>query len=345
MAHKPSFLPVLKKFGLEPEALAIFLKATRGIIAGSAPSSAFFGKNIEDDQDLDIWIPLPDSTTSTLQSVQTLYAQVVENNIYNFFTRNQQQPNKSSLLSKSLNQIVRKYRGVYQRTVTSDLAEYTQSNIADMIERIDVFENPWTGRRIQVICTLDFTPEELLSNFDLDICQFYVDGSDPEFIVKHNHSADVLTALRRGNATILSDPTDTLTEYQLTRLENRIAKYESHGYMFKWQHSGIPWTQISDAPTESFWQDFILTTADYRYMLDNHTEYDTIYQMLDDAGCNFKGADTAGTINTILSHIKKQTPCDEKDCDVWEYTWRFTWDADSKLDNIYIKRMLLLNPF
>lgn len=343
MAHLPTFLPVLKSFGLKPEPLAAFLKATRGIIAGGAPSSAFFGKDLEDNQDLDIWIPIPDAKSP----VQELYSQVLENNIYNFFTRNRQPPNQHSLLSKTLDQIARKYRGVYQLSVTTNAPEYTQSSIAEIIKRIYVFENPWTGRRIQVICTLDLSPKDLLSTFDLNICQFYVDGSNPQFIVKHIHSADVLTELRNGDATILSpsDSTVNLSEYQQVRLKNRIAKYETRGYTFKWLDSSLPWGELPEAPTESFWQDFILTTEDYQHMLNNDNAYDTIYQMLDDAGCNFKGADIDGTMKVFLSTIEKLTTRDDQNGDVWKYTWRFTWDADTKLDNIYIRGQLLLNPF
>jgi hypothetical protein len=352
MAHIPSFIPTLKKFGLDPTAFAAFLESSQGFVAGGAPSAAFFAKHLGINQDLDIWIPIPvkqgsgSSYKTTTRWDTAKYCTLIRNAVSNFFTRNQDAPSSRHLLSMSLEQIAKKYNGVYNRILTEDVAEYTKSDLAPFIQSIDTFENPWTSRRIQVIFTYDVTRDEIMENFDFDVCQFYTDGSDRWIVKPYNLDAKTLSNIRSGNARILFPEEHYVTDYQYERLQSRVAKYEERGYTFTWASTGCAWdnTGIPDAPTESFWQDIIVTTKEVQD-LSNQEMRDLFFNLLNDTGCHFKGSDTEWTIQFLLTYFKKAIIQDKESGDNWKYTWRFTWDADKKEENIYLRKTILLNLY
>lgn len=352
MAYRPSLLPLLKKFGLDPQSFSSFLLCSHGFVAGGAAATAFFGKKLDSSQDLDIWIPLPvtlnhkSSYTAKERWDTASYCSLIQNTVTQFFTRNQKGPSASNLLSMSLEQIARKYRGVYRHITTTDVAEYTQSTLAPLVKSIVTFENPWTSRRIQVIFTYDVTLNDVLASFDLDVCKFYADGTN-SFAIKHNHSASTLHSLRMGKATIIGDSV-LLTEYQRARLETRVAKYEARGFTFTWAVTGRPWNEqfaIPDAPHESFYQDFILTTHDFTSNPSHAELRDCIRELFRAAECDFKGSDMEGNLDIMVPWMKARLSTDYKDGDNWQYTWRFTWDAERNEENVFICHMLLLNPY
>jgi hypothetical protein len=353
MAHKPSLLPVLKTFGLDPKEFAQFLGVTHGFVAGGAASSAYFGKSLYDDQDLDIWIPIPVSsgcsaiykTSPNYDSAS--YCSLLRTYIFNYFTKNQRRPNQRILLSLSLDQISKKYSGVYTKITTKDIAQYTQSNMSNMISCIDTYENTWTGRRIQVIYTYNKTADEVLSNYDFDVCQFYTDGTDDFLVRPFKTSATNLANMRQGHAKILTNTEDIQTEYQQQRLEERVAKYECRGYTFTWASSGIPYQapQLPPAPTESFWQDFVFYTQDFSENMTKEQMRDVFFNMLNDAGCHFEGSDTDGTLKLLVNYYTRQFKFDSDAGDNQQYTWRFTWDAYNAKENFYIYSMILQNLY
>jgi hypothetical protein len=360
MAHKPSFLPVLKVFGLNPKSLAYFLDSTNAIIAGGAPASAFFGKPLEDTQDLDIWIPTPCAledvnhpTSPPVKWDNASYIKLLRNNVFNYFERNQAAPSNATLLSKSLNHIIKKYKGNYRRISMSDVdfAEYTKTTMNNIMT-IDTFENPWTSRRIQVIYVYDLSPQDILSKFDLDVCKFYVNGSDSEFLVKHHHSAYTLTKLRLGVATVCS-PYDILyesymTDYQRKRLDERIAKYKARGYTVISETTGFVWgakEELLPDPEESFWQDFKFTSSDISDRIEYESMRDIFRHMLSGAGCDFVGSDTEGNVDVLAKYHTERMKDDCASGDNWRYIWRFTWNAETKEENIYLRSMVLQNPF
>lgn len=353
MAHKPALLPVLKTFGLNPKEFVQFLGVTHGFVAGGAASSAFFGKPLEDEQDLDIWIPIPVSSSCSgvykapFNYDSASYCSLLRTYIFNYFTKNQRRPNQRILLSLSLNQISKKYSGVYTKITTQDVAQYTQSNMSNMISCIDTYENTWTGRRIQVIYTYNKTVDDVLSNYDFDVCQFYTDGSDNFLVKSFKHSATDLTNIRQGHAKILTNTDDIQTEYQQQRLEERVAKYECRGYTFTWASSGNLYRspELPLAPTESFWQDFVFSTHDLSENMTTQNMRDVFFNMLNDAGCHFEGSDTEGTLELLVNYYTRQWKLDSEGGDNWNYTWRFTWDAYRAEENFYMYSMILQNLY
>ena len=352
MAHRPSFIPVLKKFGLDPTAFAAFLESSQGFVAGGAPSAAFFGKALDDKQDLDIWVPIPvksgckSSYKASARWDPASYCALIRNAVTNFITRNQDGPSTRHLLKMSLDEIAKKYTGVYQKVKTEDVAEYTKSNMSSFIQSIDTFENPWTGRRIQVIFTYDVSRDEILESFDLDICQFFTDGLNHWTVKPFNMDAATLSNLRNGKARIIMPEEEFKTDYQYERLESRIEKYEARGYTFTWASTGIAWadSQLDEAPTESFWQDIIVTTEDIQDFSEQEMR-DAIFNVLDETGCHFRGSDTNGNVDILVKFFETRIPEDKENNDNWQYVWRFTWDADEQEENIYLRKSVLLNPY
>jgi len=352
MAHKPSFLAVLESFGLNPESMSYFLHATQGRIIGGSAASAFFGTPLEDIQDIDIWIPLPvQPGGKELYDVAdwnvSTYIELLRNNVYNFFERNQKPPTKNTLLSKSLDYITHKYRGVYQRLTTTNVDNHIQIALSNIVLSVETWKNPWTERTIKVIYTYNIGILDILSSFDMDVCQFYVEGYDTQFIVKHNHSPKTLATLRNGTATVFSQYDSQLTDYQQKRLNERIAKYKKLGYTVKSETTGYPWigNNLPPAPNESFWQDFEFTTDEVKNYTDKDSLRQKFYEMLVEAGCDFVGSDTKGNLDILVNLHFKWTIDHINNEDNWHYIWRFTWDADRKEENIYLRHMSLLNPY
>jgi hypothetical protein len=335
MAPYHSLVPILEEFGLSAERLYELLKTTHGFVAGGVVSAAFFGKTIDDTHNLDIWIRLPISSVETSEKYGPQdYSNLVKTLVSTFFTNNHQQPSEKDLFNMSLDEIITKYRGSYKKQVQSH-DKYSNSDLSSIVHSVDTFTNPWTDRSIQVIYTLNKSISEVLSSFDLDVCQFWTDGSNNFRIYSYIVNSSTLMNLYQGNATILVNP-DELSNYQLERLQNRVAKYKNRGYNCLLPNlSNLP-------PSESFWQDFIFTTDCYtsKDILRNN-----IYDLFVEYGCNFNGSEIDVNVKIISNHLYKQYEKNIKNGDIWEYTWRFTWDAENKLDNIFLRKMDLLNPF
>lgn len=354
MAVVPSFLPVLEKFGLNPSSLNNFLQITQGFIAGGAASSAFFGKPLEDDQDLNIWIPLPISPclqyiyTASGNCIAVSYSYLVREFVTNFFTKNQNDPSAKNLLSMSLQTIINRYKGVYRLTTNNDKNPYDNFSASGVNESIANFENPWTGRRIKIVYTQMCN---VLDNFDLDICQFYVDGTSNFMVKIYNKNIDNLTNLRHGQARILNNHKYNQSRYE--SLDKLIIKYEKRGYTFTYASSGIPYRvpKLCTVPTESFWQDIEISTNDFIQLfgenfsknLSQKPLHDLFLDILNETGCNFDGCDTEGNIDVLVNYYMEQLKEDSSNGDIWLYTWRFTWDDDG--DNIYLRSMVLQNLY
>jgi hypothetical protein len=331
MAHNPSLLPVLKEFGISPGSLSELLQVTDGFIAGGCLSSAFFGESIEE-QDLNIWIPV-----QAEPKVAFSHFKVVHHLVSTFLT-SKKQLSKDMLLGMSLDEIPAYIKGYYKNVKAFKPNEFTELPFVRITYR---FENPWTGQNVNVIYTTDMNVKDVMSKFDLDINQFWSNGSNNFQIYSYNTDPNILTNLRNGFVKILVN-SDELSINQSENLAKRIAVFESFGYKFNWSADGRPWnhTQLADAPTESFWQDFIFTTNEPCV---DHPDY--IYSLLDEAGCNFKGAETDVNVKIIQKYIEKRIKLAKADDDIWQYTFRFTWNAKEQSDNIYLIQATLLNPF
>lgn len=324
MAYRPTLLPILAKFGLSQDGFQEFLSATRGFVAGTAASSGFFGKTLEDGQDLEIFIPNPGNAGNADN-----YFELLGNYVRLFFTTNQGRPTEEELLGRAIDEVIDEYCGFYKAPEPVDLTnEY--NNVP--AQSINTFTNPFTGRRIKVIYTYDSDIENILSKFDLDVCQFWSDGSDNFCVYAYNSNPHSLAKLRRGYATILVDP-NQLTEHQIINLQSRLSKYKNLGYEFTVN-------QQPQAPEESFWQDLIFTSSDYHGDPTNFRK--NIYNLFKECECIFQGSEMVENTNIILNFLKEFDP---DDSDNWEYTWRFTWDADNMEDNIYLRKMVMLNPY
>jgi len=355
MENNPTLLPVLKKFGLSSEMFSELLKVTNGIIAGGIASTAFFGKPLNNNQDLDVWVPIPFlSYTSSSTAIYNAplnyspgaYFNLVHFAINSFLINNQKRPTPENLIKMSLDEIIDRYNGVYEKDSVSYTHEYKESDLSTIIRSIDTYINPWTGRRIQIIYTFNTTVDDIMKSFDFDICQFWSDGSNNFQVNSYTTNPATLTRLCHGHAKILLDPDNINSQYQKERLENRVAKYEKRGYKFSWLANGNHWIQpnLPEAPTYSFWQDFVFTTNDMYGLSEDELEYQ-FRIMFENSGCNFQGSDINGNIDILINYHIHNNSSDSNAGDNWQYTWRFTWDSVQKCDNIYLRSMILLNPF
>lgn len=356
MDSTANLLPVLERFGLDKYSLSTFLQFTQGFIAGGAVSSAFFEKELDDTQDLDIWIPgtIPyQASSNNTQGKYSVYTyKLIREYVYNYFTKVYQSTSIQDLLNMKLDELADKYPSYYKYLDNSDISEYKDSSLSKIVKNIDVYENPWTHRRIQVMYLYDLNinnPLDLLTyivnSFDLNVCQFYTHCLDysTTFQIKHSHSPSTLFQLREGKAQILCSNSE-LNEFQKERLEKRVCKYENRGYSFSWSFSNKPYRKavLQPAPLYSFYQDFDVYTSE----IGNTTDLRKyLHQVLEQYGCHFEGSDTEGNLNFLVKWLKKKYKQDKENGDEWRYTFRFTWDANKKNENIYIRHMLMMNPY
>jgi hypothetical protein len=322
-------------FGIPVHSLADLLRNLHGYIAGGACSSTFLGKNLCDSQDLDIWIPLP-LTSKHVSSIGTdgtrwspsYYIQIVSDLIHNFMTTIQKRPTQKKMLTMSLDSIINNYKGCYQKSASS----YAYDRSVRSIYRIDRFENPYTGRQVQFIYTYDISIRDIIDNFDMDVCQFFAQPMGNTFPIQHFHDSKTISRITKGFGQYLIDMT-TLSDKERLKCKNRIQKYTARGFIFH---------VLSSAPEKDIVKDIHILSDKY-YNTSDSKQY--LYNLLEESGCHFDGSDTDGNIELIRKYMKEKQCEYHTNMDIWKVTFRFTWDAVKRDENIYVIKTELMNPF
>lgn len=218
------FSRVAATFGLSPNALYKVLEASHAFIAGGSALSAFLNSNMQDGQDIDIWLPTPVSPRDGLLSnypFEKAAVLLIENFLLaSGYTRDL----KAEMEARSNTSADIEYL-----RPDEDAPNGWKNPFMTTIRRIHRYKNGW-DQKIQVIECYNVSQETVLSAFDFDVCQFFVDRfSGPELNVRHNHSTETIERIKNGIMTPVPN-----SEYcaGTARTQRRVEKYQARGFKF-----------------------------------------------------------------------------------------------------------------
>ena len=220
----PKFSRIAATFGLSPVELYKVLEATHACIAGGSALSAFMNTVIPEGTDIDIWLPTPVSPRDGLLSTypfEKAAVLLIENFLLaSGYTRDL----KAEMEARSNTSTDIEYL-----RPDEDAPNGWKNRFVTTIRRIHRYKNGW-GQKIQIMECYNVSQEDVLSAFDFDVCQFFVDRhSSPELYVRHNHSAETIERIKSGIMTPVPN-----SEYcpGTKRTERRIEKYQARGFKF-----------------------------------------------------------------------------------------------------------------
>jgi len=317
---------LIQTHGISLEQLKNFLKLTGSCIVGDYLYYATNNTDVPANIDLDILV-----TTANQKLAKSI--------AHAFFRNLAKQPSEDELLSSSLDNITKDYRNFYRLHKTFMKHLPTPAHIRTYfphghIRRTVTYINPFTLRKINVIFPYyDYVFSPVLSVSEMmyhpvgNILTSNSDTKNPYYpvgTINNQNSRSFYTLPIRHQEKILT---------QMSRFP-QVAFYDSTNVRVPQRFEPDP---KEPAPDTSFWQDFIMTSKDLR----DPDAYDKLFALFEELGCNFQGAETDINVKHIIDYSKK---FDDDLQNIWEFTWRFLWYAETEKDNIVLVHAKFLNP-
>lgn len=150
---KNSVNSVITHFGFNPEEFKSIMRDVGGYISGGSCLNGYLGRQIEKEQDLDIWIPSVEGTLKEKYVFMYLKS--------NGYVLNSRKDDVSYLHSQ------------YISTPYYSTANF--KNGSKFIRKIYNFMNTVLKNKVQIIITTNVDARTNISTFDMNICQFYAD--------------------------------------------------------------------------------------------------------------------------------------------------------------------------
>lgn len=211
---------LVKNFNLEIEELKDLLYSTKSFIAGGSVLSTFLNEKLDDNQDLDIFLPIPYTKEETNN-----FSKYYEKFKLGFLPYEELAKNKiASILTSKNYQLQRQVPKDFtnENKPTKDI-EYMKCGLTHFIKNIENYENKNINRKIQIITVYDHSIQDILNTFDLNICQIAILNNGFNFHFYIGQSYENLELIENKKMYILNP-------LYPANLHKRIKKYLLRGF-------------------------------------------------------------------------------------------------------------------
>lgn len=238
-------------FELAEDELSEVLYKTNSFISGGSALNVFLNKDFEVDQDLDIFLRIPDLTHNYLQDINN-YPFAFESLAYgildSYFKNNGYFPQKDA------DEKIKKYLKSVNNQNTNEI-EYHQSALRYFIKNIKNYKKG--NKKIQLIILFNCELNEFVDTFDFNICKLIIKGeknfnsqNSPSFQYKLNFdnshlSENDLNIIKNGKMFI---------DYCLYpyNLFDRIKKYTNRGFQLIDKQTGYSIFYLDDIELKKY---------------------------------------------------------------------------------------------
>jgi len=212
---------LLNNFNFEYDELKKLLYSTQSFIAGGAALKVFLNENYDENQDLDIFLPIPYSRNDFIQGPNVIYKK------YKFgylpFEELAKEKIKAILHNKGYYLTSSGVSNHHNcgNNPTKDI-EYMKCALTHFIKNIINYENIITKKKIQIITVFEHSIQDILDTFDLNICQIAINCNDNSFYFNLENAG--IQDLISKKLMYITNP------LYPSNLEKRINKYLSRGF-------------------------------------------------------------------------------------------------------------------
>lgn len=224
--NKQTMEKITNHFSVDINKFAKLLYDTNSFISGGSVLSAFLNEDINENQDLDIFLRIPYDREKEEKNIPSFknhyypYQELAKEKITNFIE------SQGYILDANYSSEEEINNRLKNRSNIKDELPYLQSELSKYVKNIMNYMN--NGRKIQLITLYDCSIEEFLDTYDLNICRLAICSDINNKLYYYHEQNDYISKQELEH--IKNKKMYIFNSKFINNISNRVKKYIDRGF-------------------------------------------------------------------------------------------------------------------